>query len=69
MKLTRVSDPCDGPDGCPTVDAADRRTAVITGRQLSPEELARLNLASGENAVEIPIAVYLSGAAGLEEWR
>ncbi|MGH8884471.1 MAG: hypothetical protein ACRDYX_04725 [Egibacteraceae bacterium] len=42
---------------------------MITGRQLSPEELARLNVGPGENAVEIPIAMYLAGAPGLEERR
>ncbi|MGH3925414.1 MAG: hypothetical protein ACRDTT_21580 [Pseudonocardiaceae bacterium] len=42
---------------------------MVTGRQLDPEELAQPNLCPGENAVEIPIAVYLSGAPGLEEPR
>lgn len=61
--------PCETHPSCPAVRSTDRASVVITGSQLDSETLVRLNLAPDENAVEIPIAVYLSGAAGLEEWR
>lgn len=68
MEFTLISGgPCDDDDWCPAVRSTDRDSVVITGSQLDDETLARLNLAPGENAVEIPIVMYLSGAAELEE--
>jgi len=62
MDLIRLAGTCPDGDTCPTVFTTDRGTIVIRGFALADFGLSQANLADGEAAVEIPVALLLEAA-------
>lgn len=62
MELTRLVGTCPDGDTCPAAFTTDRGTIVIRGFALTDAELSQANIADGEAATEIPVALLLEAA-------
>jgi hypothetical protein len=57
----------DGLNSCPTVIGFGNDEVILQGRKLDPETRRRLSIPEGEDAVVMPIEIYLRGARSVAE--